>query len=194
LERYTERIFHNFWKAKIDPWFTPQRRKQALFIFGLIAFLYANFRAFDEQSRSAQVASLSTAHAEMDRDAAVALAGRRQDEIARATSQIAALQPELSNAVPPKKPFNVTVGQGMLAPRLSNVLATAALGRLAAGIRTPDKLILSPIDWMVYVTLANNQDIATRIEGYSGLKPPWRPILIGTLSAEFHWETGPSSS
>ncbi len=45
------------------------------------------------------------------------------------------------------------------------------------------KVVLKPIDWMIYVTLANNQDIPTRIEAYLGYAGergrqdrPWTPL------------------
>jgi hypothetical protein len=47
LERLAERIFHGFWKKWVDPWFTPDRRKQVLIFFALAAFVIGNFRAFD---------------------------------------------------------------------------------------------------------------------------------------------------
>jgi hypothetical protein len=56
LERIAERFFHNFWKVYIDPWFTPQRRKQVLLIFFVVAFCYSNFRAFQGERAENRVA------------------------------------------------------------------------------------------------------------------------------------------
>ena len=49
IERVTERAFPNFWKSKVDPWFTSKRRKQFLIAFALLAFAIGNFRAWDEE-------------------------------------------------------------------------------------------------------------------------------------------------
>jgi hypothetical protein len=49
IERLAERGFHDFWRRRIDPWFTPQRRKQALLVFALAAFVIGNFRAWNEE-------------------------------------------------------------------------------------------------------------------------------------------------
>jgi hypothetical protein len=51
VERLAERGFPGFWKARVDPWFTPVRRKQTLTIFVVLAFLLGNFRAFDDERR-----------------------------------------------------------------------------------------------------------------------------------------------
>jgi hypothetical protein len=58
LERYAERIAPDFWKEKVDSWFTPTRRKQALVLFAVLAFFYGNFRAFDAE-RSAKEYAIS---------------------------------------------------------------------------------------------------------------------------------------
>jgi hypothetical protein len=56
IERLTERAFPTFWQTRIDPWFTPARRKQALIVFALVAFFVANFRAWDQQREAKEEA------------------------------------------------------------------------------------------------------------------------------------------
>jgi hypothetical protein len=56
LERYAERLFHNFWKTKVDPVLTPEIRKKILIIFALVAFAYGNFRAFDSERQAKEQA------------------------------------------------------------------------------------------------------------------------------------------
>src|SRR5579859_4209916 len=70
VERYIERLFHNWWKRRVDPWFTPVRRKQALILFAILAFLYANFRAFDEQAGSTRTATNERIRVESERETA----------------------------------------------------------------------------------------------------------------------------
>jgi hypothetical protein len=62
LERHSERLFPDFWKKRVDPWFTPQRRKQALIVFAVLAVFIGTFRAWltEREARTAieqQVAS-----------------------------------------------------------------------------------------------------------------------------------------
>lgn len=56
IERITERAFPNFWRKRVDPWFTAARRKQVLVGFALIAFVVGNFRAWDEEREAKEVA------------------------------------------------------------------------------------------------------------------------------------------
>jgi hypothetical protein len=67
IERLIERAFPDFWKARVDPWFTPQRRKQALILFALTAFVIGNFMAF-ESERQAKERALAAARAIPSRD------------------------------------------------------------------------------------------------------------------------------
>jgi hypothetical protein len=55
-ERLTERWFHGFWKKHVDPWITPDRRKQILLFFVAIAFVIGNFRAFDAEREAKELA------------------------------------------------------------------------------------------------------------------------------------------
>jgi hypothetical protein len=56
MERLAERWFHGFWKTRVDPWFTPERRKQVLIFFASAAFVIANLRAWNEE-REAKIAA-----------------------------------------------------------------------------------------------------------------------------------------
>jgi hypothetical protein len=49
IERLAERAFPTFWQSRVDPWFTPHRRKQTLMGFAILAFVIGNFRAWDEE-------------------------------------------------------------------------------------------------------------------------------------------------
>jgi hypothetical protein len=87
LERLTERIFPAFWKMWVDPWFTPVRRKQALILFAVVAFLYGNFRAFDDESKAARTALAAFSRVQGERDAAKLQVVDLQREIDRLKSQ-----------------------------------------------------------------------------------------------------------
>jgi hypothetical protein len=52
IERITERIWPAFWREKVDPIFTPDKRKTAFITIAVIAFLWGNFRAFDDERRN----------------------------------------------------------------------------------------------------------------------------------------------
>jgi hypothetical protein len=49
MERALERFMPNLWKG-LDPHWTPARRRQVFMWISAIAFLYANFRAYDDVS------------------------------------------------------------------------------------------------------------------------------------------------
>jgi hypothetical protein len=49
IERVAERFFHNFWRRRVDPWITPEKRKKILIAFALIAFVFGNFRAYEAE-------------------------------------------------------------------------------------------------------------------------------------------------
>jgi hypothetical protein len=55
-ERVAERYFHNFWKQRVDPWITPEKRKQILIALALVAFVIGNFRAFDVEREAKEQA------------------------------------------------------------------------------------------------------------------------------------------
>jgi hypothetical protein len=46
-ERALERFFPRLWK-RLDPYFTPERRRQFFVYIAIIAFAYGSFRAFDD--------------------------------------------------------------------------------------------------------------------------------------------------
>jgi hypothetical protein len=56
LERLAERAAPNFWQKRVDPWFTPDRRRQALIAFAIFAFVIGNFRAWDEERAAKEAA------------------------------------------------------------------------------------------------------------------------------------------
>jgi hypothetical protein len=56
IERLTERLFHGFWRKYVDPWITPERRKQVLLFFVVTAFVIGNFRAFDAEREAKELA------------------------------------------------------------------------------------------------------------------------------------------
>ena len=56
IERLAERYYHGFWKTWVDPWFTPERRKQVLVALALLAFLIGNFRAFEAEREAKEQA------------------------------------------------------------------------------------------------------------------------------------------
>ena len=103
IERLAERLFPNWWKANIDPWFTPALRKRVLILFAAVAFLYGNFRAFDEQAAAVRAAATQIAKTEGERDSAKALAGEKQKEIDRLTLQIDQLKNEFSRPENPSR-------------------------------------------------------------------------------------------
>jgi hypothetical protein len=123
-ERISERLFHDFWKRRVDPWFTPSRRRQALIFFATCAFLYANFRAFDDVSRAARSADLDAARAAGERDAAKALAENRQKTIDRQATQITILQSgdaQLTTASNPYREARNPDGLYQLGPQVATV-------------------------------------------------------------------------
>jgi hypothetical protein len=77
------------------------------------------------------------------------------------------------------RPFYITPGTAMLSPTAGPPLS----GRLAAGHENGNGMILYPVHWLGYVTLANNQDIPTTILGYwasekanVGAQQTWRDL------------------
>lgn len=95
LERIAERLFHNFWKKWLDPWLTPQRRKQALIIFAILAFLYGNFRAFDDESRMARTAASQKDFLQGQLNTANGQIGKLQNDVVKLQAEIERLRPQL---------------------------------------------------------------------------------------------------
>lgn len=88
-ERICERYFHGFWKAWVDPWFTPQRRKHVLTLFAIVAFLYANFRAFDDQRRLARTATAGLNRIQSERKASPRAPSRNPDGLYQLGQEVA---------------------------------------------------------------------------------------------------------
>lgn len=68
VERFAERYFHDWWARRIQPWLTAPWRKRLLEVFLLLAFIYANFRAFDETSRALAKKTTDLTQVQNERD------------------------------------------------------------------------------------------------------------------------------
>jgi hypothetical protein len=66
IERFAERAFPNFWKRRVDPWITPEKRRQVLITLALIAFVIGNFRAFEAEREAKEEAIAEKAKPSLD--------------------------------------------------------------------------------------------------------------------------------
>lgn len=103
IERATERLSPSWWK-KVDKRFSAEWRRRLLVGIAIIAFLYANFRAFNDE-RDKAIAATNEKNAVIgERDAVRTQAEDRQREIDRLNARIAALEAQIPKAIPTRDP------------------------------------------------------------------------------------------
>jgi hypothetical protein len=95
IERIAERMFPVFWRVRVDPHLSPNARRGLLVLFAVIAFLYGNFRAFDDQAARLRKDDSLLGDLKRDLSSSRALADERLKEIDKLSAQVAALQKRL---------------------------------------------------------------------------------------------------
>jgi hypothetical protein len=95
LERSLERFLPDFSK-RIDPYFTPLRRRQFFIWIAIIAFVYANFRAYDDQRNMAIIKTAETNRVLGERDAVQHENDRLRQGAPSQVAEIQTLQKELA--------------------------------------------------------------------------------------------------